>query len=138
MTSILTMATSLALALQGAPEPTTPAPEAVETLPPIASFDELPIEQSARARCAIAFSIVGRWQVKGDSRGANYEDVEENGGREFFIQTLGTLMIERGMDEDAMLALVFREVEELAALDDGAQVEAMMPACLIMKEAAGL
>ncbi|WP_299196479.1 hypothetical protein [uncultured Erythrobacter sp.] len=136
MTSLFLAAIAAPLALQAA-APSTGTAE-TPAAPAIASFDELPIEQSAAPRCAIAFAVVSRWQKAGDARGAPYDDMETNGGREFFVQSLAALMEQAQLQQGDVLDLAFAEVDKLDNADGALRVEAMMPACLLMKEAAGL
>lgn len=102
------------------------------------SLDALPIEQAAAARCAIAFAAVSRWQKSGDARGQAYPDIEADGGREFFVRTMARLMDDAGLTRDDVMALAFREVESNENAEGEARIAAMMPACQMMKSAAGL
>jgi hypothetical protein len=114
---------------------------ATQSAPPITSFSQLPIMDAAAPRCGVAFAVIGRWQQTDDPRGAGFPDMEAIGGREFFVQAMAGLMDRRALDREALIALVKREVETLDGEDTGAgtgAVEAMMPACLMMKDAAGL
>ena len=126
-----------ALALQDAPAAAMPrgdlsAPQSAVTL------DQLPIEQAAAARCAIAFAAVSRWQKVGDARGAAYADMEAGGGREFFVQVMAKLMDDAGLSREDVVALAFRGVEDHDRPDGAEQVAARMSACQAMKSAAGL
>jgi len=137
MTSILTFALAAALTVQSS----VATPDAIESTPEapaISSLDQLPIEQSAAPRCAIAFALVSRWQKADDARGADYIDMEANGGREFFVQTLAALMDQAELDQDDVIELAMSEVNKLDNDNGAERVEAMMPACLLMKEAAQL
>jgi len=60
-----------------------------------------------------------------------------SGAREFFVQAIAQLMDARGLDRPAVQGMVARESERLQAAGD-AQIAAMMPACLSIKQAAGL
>ncbi|MGB3806653.1 MAG: hypothetical protein WA936_05590 [Erythrobacter sp.] len=130
------MSLMIALALQAA-STTAPAPNTAETAP-IETLDELPIEQAAAPRCGIAFAVVSRWQKTGDPRGDEYEDVEESGGREFFVRTMANLMERRDLSREELLALVETEVQALDNVEGAQRIEGMMPACSLMKETAGL
>jgi len=124
-----------ALALQDAPAPAPadrPAPQSTVRM------DQLPIEQAAAARCAVAFATVSRWQKAGDPRGASYPDMEAGGGREFFVQVMAKLMDEAGLSRDDVIALAASGVEEHDRPDGAERIAAMMPACQSMKSAAGL
>lgn len=134
---MLTPLLAAVLALQAAPGPVTPsgdhsAPQSAITI------DQLPIAQSAEARCAIAFATVSRWQKLGDPRGAAYPDAEAGGGREFFVQVMAKLMDEAGLTRDDVIALAFAGVEDHDKPGGAERVAAMMPACQTMKSAAGL
>ncbi len=137
MTSFFMTAIIAPLALQAAAM-TAPdaAPEAAA--PPITSLDQLPIVEAATARCGVAFAVVGRWQRDADRRGASYPNMETHGGREFFVRAMATLMEARDLDRDSAARLVVREVSLLDSEEGADQVEAMMPACLLMKQSAGL
>lgn len=122
-----------ALTLQAAPA--APPPEAPE---PAITIDQLPIEQAATARCAIAFATVSRWQKAGDPRGAAYPATETDGGREFFVQVMAKLMEEAGLTRENIIALAFDGVEDHDKPGGAERIAAMMPACQTMKLAAGL
>jgi hypothetical protein len=132
--AMLTPFLAAALALQSSP--TAPAPQA----PPQSTIaiDDLPIEQAAAARCAIAFATVSRWQKEGDARGQAYPDIEAQGGREFFVQVMVKLIDQRGLTREDILNLSLREVEANDNPEGEARIKAMMPACELMKSAAGL
>jgi hypothetical protein len=124
------------LLLQSAPA--TPPNDAVPTEAPLTSLDELPIEQAAAPRCAIAFAVISRWQKTGDERGADYDDMESEGGREFFVRTMAQLIDDTGLDRAQLTRLAHEEVLKLDNEEGAQRVEAMMPACLLMKRSAGL
>lgn len=131
---MMTMLFAGALALQAAP----PQPAAPSTSAEAISLDDLPIDQAASARCAMAFAIVSRWQKSGDARGTAYPDMEAVGGREFFVRTMAQLMDSAGWTRDGIVQLTFREVEATDNPAGEARIKAMMPACQMMKSAAGL
>ncbi|MFO6446293.1 hypothetical protein ACLBKU_04040 [Erythrobacter sp. NE805] len=122
-----------ALALQDTPaaEP-APPPRAPVTI------DALPIEQAAAARCAIAFATVSRWQRVGDARGSAYPDIAAGGGREFFVRVMAKLMDEAGLTREDVVALAEAGVEDHDRPDGAERIAALMPACQLMKSAAGL
>jgi hypothetical protein len=64
--------------------------------------------------------------------------MEAEGGKEFFVRSFVPLMEEREMTPEQLSELVLHEIDELTGLEGEAQVEAMMPACLLMKQSAGL
>ncbi len=121
------------LALQAAP-----AAPGAEAPPPAITLEKLPIEQAAAARCAIVFATVSRWQRAGDARGSAYPDAQAGGGREFFVRVMAKLMDEAGLSREDVVALAYRGVEDHDKPDGAERVAAMMPACQMMKSAAGL
>lgn len=136
---MLTPLLAAALALQ-------PAPIIVEVTPQVEPprpegfvvIEELPLEQAAAARCAIAFATISRWQKAGDARGAAYPDMEATGGREFFVRAMAKLMDDAGLSREAIMELAFREVANSDNPEGEARIKAMMPACELMKSTAGL
>ena len=127
------LAAAAALALQTAPE--SPQARAVS---PAVELDALPVAQATAARCAIAFATVSRWQKSGEARGSTYPDMETTGGREFFVQAMAQLMDAANLTRDDIMALAAREVAANSTPEGEAKLAAMMPACLMMKSAAGL
>lgn len=124
-----------ALALQSAPAAPAPEPSVPESAP---SLDALPIEQAAAARCAMAFATIGRWQREGDARGSDYPDMASTGGREFFVRVMAKLMEEAGYTRETIAALAANEVERNDTPEGTTRIAQMMPACTMMKSAAGL
>ncbi len=129
---MLTPLLAAALALQDAPA--RPAPE----VPADVTLESLPIDQAAAARCAIAYATVSRWQKMQDARGKGFPDIEAAGGREFFVRVMAKLMEDTGLTRDAIVTLSARAVQDNEAPDGAARIKAMMPACELMKSAAGL
>lgn len=126
------------LALQSAPAPDlAPAPVPGEAAAPF-SLDSLPLEQAATARCALAFATVSRWQRIGDARGEAFANVEASGGREFFVRAMARLMDDAGLTREGIMALAASEVDANSTPAGGERIAAMMPACQLMKSAAGL
>lgn len=123
-----------ALALQDAPAAPAPAPSSEAT----PSIEALPIEQAAAARCAIAFATVSRWQKAGEARGKAYPDMEAAGGREFFVRVMAQLMDEAGFTRENIAALSLDEAQRNDSPEGAARIAKMMPACELMKSAAGL
>jgi hypothetical protein len=119
-----------ALALQPAPVP--PETNASPTL------DTLPLEHAAAARCAVVFATVSRWQKAGDARGSDYPDIEAAGGREFFVRVMAKVMEDTGMGREDIIALSTRAADENEGEGGAERIKAMMPACNLMKTAAGL
>ena len=119
-----------ALALQDAPA--APAPTA-----PMIVIDELPIENAAAARCAVAYATIGHWQKSGDARGKAYPDVATSGGREFFVQVMAKLM-DTGLTRENIAMIAAEGLKRNDTPEGTAQVTQMMPACEMLKAAAGL
>ena len=90
-------------------------------------------EDRASLRCSAAFAIVGARQ--GGADGGNLSSEINQRGREFFVVTLAGIMDERGLDRVA----IEREVRsEASKLLKSGEVDTIMPACLLMLQAAGL
>ncbi|MFM7402633.1 MAG: hypothetical protein ACKO1N_00780 [Erythrobacter sp.] len=137
---MIALAIAAALALQdtppaAAPELLVPEPSRLEGF---VTIDQLPIEQAAAARCAIAYATVSKWQKSGDGRGGAYPDIEAAGGREFFVRTMARLMEEAGLTREGIVDLAFREVSNNDNPEGEARIKAIMPACELMKSASGL
>ncbi len=124
-----------ALALQDAPAPTPADPPASSAT---LNIEQLPIEQAAATRCAIAFATVSRWQKTGDRRGSAYPDAEAGGGREFFVRVMAKLMDDAELSREGVVDLASREVAVYESPEGTERLAAMMPACQMMKSAAGL
>lgn len=123
------------LAAQDAPPSPPPAvPEANATV----TLEALPLEHAAAARCAVAFATVSRWQKAGDARGSDYPDIEAAGGREFFVRVMAKVMEDTGLGREDIIALSARAADENEGEGGAERVRAMMPACNLMKTAAGL
>ncbi len=133
MVTTLLAAVTLPFALQSSDAAPTPP-----VTPALTSLAQLPIEESVGPRCAVAFAIVGRWQRAGDARGAEYPDMENEGGREFFVRSMATLMERHNLSREAASSLIGREAQTLASPQGAEQIEAMMPSCLLLLDAAGL
>ena len=106
----------------------TPQPDSTAQAPPAApaSLPEFSAEDTARLRCAAAFSIVAV-RDGGSELSAR--------GREFFVVTLAGLMDAYTLDREAITRAVRIEAEAIAK---AGEVDAMMPACLLMLQAEGL
>jgi hypothetical protein len=128
-----------ALMIQDAPAIPAPMPAPEPSLPASnIKLDELRIEQAAAARCAIAYATISRWQKTRDARGAEYPDTDATGGREFFVQVMAKLMDETGGTRDDIAALTLFGVMANENAVGTARLKEMMPACELMKSAAGL
>lgn len=113
------------IAIQAAPAPTGPA---------ITDLAELPIEEATAPRCGVVFAIVEGAQTAGNTRAAQFPDLKQNGGREYFVRAMASLMERRGLDREAALALVGKEVERLSQ-DDFEGAFDLMPPCLLLLDA---
>jgi len=132
---MLTPLLAAALALQPAPEAPAAGGPATNQ---VVTIDLLPLEHAAAARCAVAFATIGRWQKTGDARGSSYPDIEAAGGREFFVRVMAKLMEETGLGREDIIALSTRAADENEGEGGAERVKAIMPACNLMKTAAGL
>ncbi|BDI60190.1 hypothetical protein [Qipengyuania nanhaisediminis] len=135
MTMIAFLAASSALAMQAAP---VPEPGSRPDAPAIASLDQLPIEQAAAPRCALAFAMAIRWRNAGMPAGDAHGDLDAGTAREFFVRALARLIDDTGMTSAQVASLMQAEVARLDNEAGAERVAAMMPACRVMKEAAGL
>lgn len=115
-------------------------PTSIQAAPdtPIASLEELSIEEATAPRCAVAFAIVGNWQKNNDPRGGQYPDMKATGGQEFFVRSVAGLMESRGLSREAVSAIMAREARSFSGPDGANRIEQMMPACLLVKQASGL
>ena len=127
---MLAILAPLALIAQGPPPPANPADEALVT------FEALDLEQAAALRCAVGFALVSAWQTDGDARGAAYPALAEEEAREFFVQTMAQLMDDLELGRPGMLDLV--ALQQVRFDERPALLGEIMPACLLMKRAAGL
>ena len=120
---------ALAISLQSASPPPPSAPQSPTNTPP------LPLSASQRAaiRCSAAFALVSGRQAQGGEE-SEWSELSAR-GREFFVVTLAGIMDERSLDR----ASIEREVRiEAERLSEAEEVEQIMPACLLMLQAAGL
>ena len=123
------------LVAQAAPENPPPAASGANA---VVTLDALPLEQAAAARCAVAFATVSRWQKTGDARGSSYPDIEASGGREFFVRVMAKLMEDTGLGREDVISLTTRAADNNEGEGGAERVKAIMPACEMMKSAAGL
>jgi hypothetical protein len=89
----------------------------VASAAPAAPLPDLTLEQSGALRCSVAFG-----------RGHK--------AQEFFVRTTARLMDELGADRRTIMGLVMREHTALAETPE--QLDEVMPACLMLLDAAGL
>ena len=114
------------------------APVAIQVAAPapfsdVASFEDLPIEQTTGPRCGVAFAIVQGWQEAGNARGGAFPSMAEADAREFFLTAMVRLIDRYSLERTDVKRLVEAEKERHQA-DDFARVEAMMPGCLALLE----
>jgi len=127
-----TLLLAAALALQDTPIQPAPAPGS-----DVIVIDDLPIEQAAAVRCAIAYATVSRWQKAGDARGRAFPDMEAQGGREFFVQVMAMLM-DTGVSRESIVVMATEGAARNETPEGTGRIAQMMPACDLMKSAAGL
>jgi hypothetical protein len=133
---MLTPLLAAALALRDAPASPVPAPA-----PPPAeaiTLDDLPMDQAAATRCAIAYATLARWQQAGDARGSGFAAGAGSSGREFFVRVMAKLMDDARLTRAHVEALTARGFAENDTPEGAARLKAMLPACDLMKSAAGL
>ena len=121
------------LALAGAqPAPSQSASLAPDSATPAPA--KLTAENRAALRCSAAFAIVTQRAGSGESNVQQQAELRVR-GREFFVLTLAGLMDEHSLDRAAIEREVRAEVQKLSASGEADQI---MPACLLMLQAAGL
>lgn len=120
---------AVAISLQSA----SPPPPSVPQSEVSAQAVELSESQRAAIRCSAAFALVSGRQTQNAGQ-SEWPELAER-GREFFVVTLAGIMEERSLDR----ATLEREVRmEAQRLSEAGEVEQIMPACLLMLQAAGL
>jgi len=111
-----------AIAMQAAaPQAAPPAPTT------------LTMQQQTALRCSIAIAMGAERQRAGEGE-ADWPDLTER-GREFFVRSLAQLMDDTGMSREALMQAA---AGEAADLQDGDNLQQVMPACLLMLNASGL
>ncbi len=113
----------------GEPAPTPTQPDGARTSVPA----KITTEDRAVLRCSAAFAIVGARQAQQPGESALPEITTR--GREFFVVSLASIMEELGLDRPAIEREVRVEAENLVKNNE---VDKIMPACLLMLQAAGL
>jgi hypothetical protein len=109
------------LSLQTAP--VAPAPQV-----------QLTQENAALLRCSAAFALVSFGQANGNEASMRWPVLDPR-GQEFFVRSMAKLMDDTGLSRDEVSQLASAEAQRL--LDED-QVDAVMPACLLMLEASGV
>lgn len=90
-------------------------------------------QDRAALRCSAAFALVGARQSQQPGQ-SEWPEISKR-GREFFVVSLAGIMEERGLDRPAIEREVRIEAENLVKRGE---VDKIMPACLLMLQAAGL
>jgi hypothetical protein len=107
------------------------SPANAADIPPI---EQLPVEQSGKARCAVMIAMVANWQNTGKERGAQWPSVDPVKGKAFFATVFGDLMDSYGVtDEAKMGAYIYREYGRFAAMP-AVETDQIIPACLVLFE----
>ncbi len=99
-----------------------------------AGLPNLNSQQAASLRCAAAFALVSHGQSIGNADALKWPAMDAQ-GREFFVRTAARLIDETGASRSQIEQLLSREAQSLI---DTNEVEAVMPACLLMLEASGV
>jgi len=121
---------ALLMIAQGADTAPEEPAAAIQTLKPPQALTQ---QDRAALRCSAAFALVGARDTQADGE-QDVDNIKER-GREFFVQSLATIMDERGLDRAAIEQAVRAEAK---ALSESKEVDAVMPACLLMLQASGL
>jgi hypothetical protein len=100
-----------------------------------ASLAELSVEEATAPRCGMAFGIVQGWQEAGYERGAAFPSMKEADAREFFLRAMVRLIDRYNLERSDVARLVEAETQRYES-DNFTSVEEMMPACLILLDAA--
>lgn len=126
------------LALPGLAFPGIALAQDAEAAAPAITMElvDLPIDQQAALRCAVAVAIATEQQRSGTAAQAGWPDLLANErGREFFVRSLAKLMDDTGIAREG---LALRGRKEAEKLRDPAALEAVLPACFLMLDASGL
>jgi hypothetical protein len=114
------------------------APSDVDTAPSSSAqaveLRPLPLEQQAALKCAAAVAVTAQLQAAGRSEALNYPPMAER-GQEFFVRTIAKLIDESALSREAIANQL---EQEALVFQDPKQLDATMPACLLMLDTAGL
>ena len=99
------------------------------------SLAEISVEEATAPRCGMAFGIVQGWQEAGDKRGTAFPSMKQANAREFFLRAMVRLIDRYNLERSDVVRLVEAETLRYES-DNFASVKAMMPACLILLDAA--
>lgn len=110
------------------------AAQAAAPAPP-AALPALTLEQSSALKCGVGFAMAERIK-SGDGQVSAPSPRLRARGREFFVRSAARIMDETGANRDAIAALVSAQSAELRAKPE--QIDAIMPACLLLLDASGI
>lgn len=111
------------------------APLALQASPATpAAAPALSQENAALLRCSAAFALVSFGQANGEEASLKWPVIDPR-GREFFVRALARLIDDTGLDREAVAQLAEAEAQRLL---DQQQVDAVMPACLLMLDGSGV
>ena len=103
--------------------------------PPAAAVPApLTLEQQSALRCSVAVAMGADQQRAGLAGGKKWPDLTTR-GREFFVRSLARLMDDAKLTRPMLAAHVQRET---AQLKQPGRLDEVMPACLLLLDAAGL
>lgn len=100
-----------------------------------AALPTLTLEQASALKCGVAFAMADRI-ADGDGQVSPPSSQLRTRGREFFVRSAARIMDETGANRDSIAALVSAQSAELRANPE--QIDAMMPACLLLLDASGI
>lgn len=124
----LALATLATFAVQPGAAPTPPAVTA--------TLADLPIQQQTALRCAVAVAMATELQRSGKAAVKGWPDLQANNrGREFFVRSMARLMDDTGLSREA---LALRGRVEVGRLQEAGALDAVMPPCALLVDAAGL
>ena len=121
-----------ALTLVSAQQDAAPAP----VQPPAATafLPELPMAEATAVRCSAAFGLAVKRQKQGDAAALQWPDLKDR-GREFFLRSLQSIMIDHELSQGQVQALVMLD---LGDLERPGRLGEVMPGCLLLLDASGL
>ena len=90
------------------------------------------LDHQGALRCSAAFAIVASQQQQG--KAGQYPALGER-GREYFVRATAKVMEDTNMNRSEIATALRNEAQ---ALSDDGQLDAVMPPCLLMLDAAGL
>ncbi len=130
--SLALIAVQVAVPQAAVPQAAVPQAAAPHAAPPAPT--RLTMPQQTALRCSVGIAMAAERQRAGTGADPDWPDLTER-GREFFVRSLARLMDETGMTREALMQAAAPQVAEL---QQGEQLEEVMPACLLMLNASGL